>query len=177
MPLMNKAYRCNDRVSFGEGEKQMETKPSETKQIQTWYGITATVTIGPGFLHRAGWGDFLIPHPPVVNWLLRLGLKDNERRMLSFIHEFGHLQSAIPAHIYMLVNLAALVAAGRASFLMIILVFICTHAAWEFVSEIITIANDVDFYRKCYEKTSKIPRIVFWVVTSALSITGWIIVL
>ena len=34
-----------------------------------------TVIIAPGFLHRTGLGWFLIPHPPLINMLLRQGLQ------------------------------------------------------------------------------------------------------
>ena len=52
------------------------------------------VIIGPGFMHKSGVGRLIIPHPSVINWLLRLGLLENSRNALRVTHEFGHLQSA-----------------------------------------------------------------------------------
>ena len=69
-------------------------KTSKRIKVWTWYGIGGTVIIDPGFLHRTGLGWFLIPHPSVINWLLRLGLLENSRNALRVTHEFGHLQSA-----------------------------------------------------------------------------------
>ena len=136
-----------------------------------------TVIIGPGFLHRTGLGWFLIPHPPLVNWLLRQGLPKNSRNALRVTHEFGHLQSAPLAVLYTALNYAAIIAANRANLSNLILVFISTHAAWEIMSEILTIMSDAQFYHKCYEKVSIIPRAIFWFSAIVLTLLGWIILL
>jgi hypothetical protein len=36
-----------------------------------WFGITATVNLKSKFMHKAGFGNLLVPHPAAVNWLLR----------------------------------------------------------------------------------------------------------
>ena len=59
----------------------------------------------------------------------------------------------------------------------LILVFICTHAAWEIMSEILTIVIDPQFYHKCYQGVSLVPRVIFWFSTISLTLMGWIIVL
>ena len=118
--------------------------------------------IGPGFLHRTGLGWFLIPHPPLVNWLLRQGLLKNSRNALRVTHEFGHLQTAPLALLYTAANYTAIITANRTDLSNLILVFISTHAAWEIMSEILTIMSDAQFYHKCYEKVSIIPRAIFW---------------
>ena len=136
-----------------------------------------TVIIGPGFLHRTGLGWFLIPHPPLVNWLLRRGLPNNSRNALRIVHEFGHLQSAPLAVLYTAANYTAIIAANRANLSNLILVFISTHAAWEIMSEILTIVTDPQFYHKCYQGVSLVPRAIFWLSTISLTLMGWIIVL
>ena len=90
-----------------------------------------TVIIGPGFLHRTGLGWFLIPHPPLINWLLRQGLLKNSRNALRVTHEFGHLQTAPLALLYTAANYTAIITANRTDLSNLILVFIRTHAAWE----------------------------------------------
>lgn len=157
--------------------QKIEMKKKLKMQMRTWYGLNASVIIGPGFLHRAGWRGFLIPHPPIVNWLLRWGLRENERHSLSFTHEFGHFQSAPLALPYTAGMLAVPFATGRLSLSVIIMVFISTHAASEIMAEIITVMSDIQFYRKCYEKITIIPRIIFWFLMTALTIAGWIILL
>jgi hypothetical protein len=54
-------------------------KTSRRIKVQTWYGMGGTVIIAPGFLHRTGLGWFFIPHPPLINLLLRQGLLKNSR--------------------------------------------------------------------------------------------------
>jgi len=153
----------------------METRKTKTIQTRTWYAVKATVTIGPGFLHKAGFGRLLIPHPPVINWLLRQGLTEDARLTLSFTHEFGHFQIAPLAVLYTAVNFTAIIATGHVNLIKIMLVFISTHAAWEMMSEVNTIMSDVQFYRKCYKRVPKLPRIVFWILAGALTTVGWII--
>ena len=155
----------------------MDTRKKQKKQMRIWYGLNASVIIGPGFLHRAGWRCFLIPHPPLVNWLLRWGLRENERHSLSFTHEFGHFQSAPLALPYTAGMLAVPFATGRISLSVIIMVFISTHAAWEILAEIITIKGDIRFYRQCYNKITIIPRMIFWFLMFTFTIAGWIILL
>ena len=152
-------------------------KTSGRIKVRTWYGMGGTVIIGPGFLHRTGLGWFLIPHPPLVNWLLRQGLPINSRNALRIVHEFGHLQSAPLALLYTAANYTAIIIANRANLSNLILVFISTHAAWEIMSEIITIMSDAQFYHKCYEKVSIIPRALFWFSAIVLTLLGWIILL
>lgn len=153
----------------------MET--STIIKSETWYGVDGTVIIGPGFIHKSGLGSFLVPHPPVVNWLLRRGLTEDARNILRVTHEFGHLQSAPLAVLYTAVNYAAIIAAGQANLLRIILVFISTHAAWEIMSESITILTDLQFYHKSYAKVSMIPRTIFWFSAIAFTLMGWVIAL
>jgi hypothetical protein len=152
----------------------MEEKKSETKRKKIWYGLNATVTIGPGFIHKTGWGRLLIPHPPVMNWLLRKGLTENVRKTLSFTHEFGHFQSLPLGLFYMAGMIAGLFVKGYASLPMIILIFFSTFAAWEIISEILTVMSDFQFYRKCYENITIIPRVIFWLFTITFTITGWL---
>lgn len=153
----------------------MERRKTKTIQRRTWFGVEATVAIGSGLIHEAGLGGFVIPHPAVVNWLLRRGLADNARYTLSFTHEFGHLQSAPLALLYIGVLLAVTFATGHANLLKIVFVLVSTHAAWEIASEIFAISSDLQLYRRCYKGVTVAPRIIFWIFTSVLTTIGWII--
>jgi len=154
----------------------MKAKESKTVHLRTWYGVNATVSIGPGFIHRAGWRNFLIPHPPLVNWLLRRGLNENDSYTLSVTHEFAHFQSA-PLALPYTVGLIALGAGEGLSLLSMVIIIISTHAAWEFLSEILTILHNRQFYRRCYYGISSISRRVFWISMSVLAFLGWRILL
>ena len=152
-------------------------KDSKRARVRTWYGLDGTVIIGPGLMHKSGIGSLIIPHPAVVNWLLRLGLLENYRSTLRISHEFGHLQTAPLAVLYTAANYAADILVDRASLFIFILVLISTHAAWEVMAEIHTIMHNAPFYHTCYERASAIPRAIFWFSTIALTLMGWIILL
>ena len=154
----------------------MKDRGAKTVHQRTWYGVNATVSIGPGFIHRAGWRNFLIPHPPLVNWLLRRGLNKNDTYTLSVTHEFAHFQSA-PLALPYTVGLIALAAAKDLSLLSMVIIIISTHAIWELLSEILTIIHNRQFYRRCYNGISSISRRVFWIFTSVLALLGWSILL
>ena len=131
----------------------------------------------PRLFTSDGLGWFIIPHPPLINLLLRQGLLKNPRNALRINHEFGHLQSAPLAVLYTALNYTAIIAANRTNLSNLILVFISTHAAWEIMSEILTIMSDAQFYHKCYQGVSLVPRAIFWLSTISLTLIGWIIVL
>jgi len=150
----------------------MKIKEAKNIQLRTWYGLNADITIGPGFIHRTGWRNFHIPHPPMVNWLLRRGLNEEDYYTLSMSHEFAHFQSA-PLALPYTVGLVALAAAKGHSLMPLLIIIISTHAFWELLSEVLTILRDRQFYRRCYVGISSVPRRVFWITTSVLALLGW----
>ncbi|MBC8414710.1 hypothetical protein H8E50_13730 [bacterium] len=155
----------------------MSADEAKTVQKRVWFGMNATMTIGPGFIHKAGFGLISLPHPPVINWLLRQGLNEDDRDILSFTHEFGHLQTMPLALFYTVVMLALASITRHTDGIEIALVLISTHAAWEIMAEIFTISSDIHFYRKCYEEITVIPRVIFWTVTGVLTVAVWAIIL
>lgn len=141
-----------------------------------WYGLNAAVSIGPGFLHTAGFGTFMLPHPPVINWLLRQHLTSHDSDSLSFTHEFGHLQTLPLAALYTGAMLLIALFARR-NLIEIIIILTSTHAAWEMMAEIFTIVSDAAHYKKCYRGVTVVPRAIFWTVTGSLAVAGWVVVL
>ena len=129
-------------------QRNRNRKTSRRIKVQTWYGMGGIGIIGPGFRHKSGVGRLIIPHPAVINWLLRLGLLENSSTALRINHEIGHLQSAPLAVLYTALNFTAIITANRATLSNLIIVFISTHAAWEIISEILTIVIDPQFYHK-----------------------------
>ena len=135
---------------------------SDTESQRLWYGPTAVAILGSGFHHKAGFGHLLIPHPPVANWLLRWGVRQAEGRRLSLRHEIGHLQAAPVVLLYLGANLAAAHAAGNLNWRVGLPLATSAHAAWEILAETYVIADDRQFYHRCYQDTSKLPRLLFW---------------
>jgi hypothetical protein len=146
---------------------------AQMRKRRTWYGLNGTIVLGRGFFHRVGFGKWLILHPPLVNLVLRRGLEDNERNILSFAHEFDHLQTAPFALLYFGVILGLALNMGRRGLVQVLFIMACAQAAWEIASEFHAIKSDIDFYRDSYRMVSIAPRAIFWVLTSALAIAGW----
>ena len=73
-----------------------EMKPKIAKRIstevRTWYGAKGRVELHDPFWHIVGVWGLDVPHPPLVNLLIRMGLPRDAKRELSFHHEFGHLE-------------------------------------------------------------------------------------
>ncbi len=155
----------------------MKTKDSETRYECVWFGASARVTIGPGFLHKTGFGSIVIPHPPVDNRLLRIGLPDYLHRNLSFAHEFAHFKTAPVLFVYMLGMLVYAYVKGRTGMGEILLVFAGIRSAWEIMSEGVVVLEGCAAYRASYNRVTRFPRILFWVAAEMLTAAGWAVLL
>ena len=62
-------------------------------RVTSWYGLTGEIEVGNELWRLVRVGTLNLPHPPVVNTFLRAGLPRSDRLRLSFLHEFGHLQT------------------------------------------------------------------------------------
>ncbi len=144
-------------------------------RIRTWYGATAVIEIRNRSFHKAGLGKLLIPHPPLVNWLLRLGMKDESCRRLSILHEFGHLQMLPGILLYSLGMTVWVYRLEQISFWEIVLVLLGIHAFWEILAELYVRFHAGPLYSLYYREISRFPRMVFW--SSMIILTGlsWLI--
>jgi hypothetical protein len=131
--------------------------------------------VGPGFVYKAGVGKLLIPHPPVINWLLRRGLSNRLGFKLTISHEMGHFQTAPLIVLYAIAILTGTFAADRFSIPDFVLVLVGIQAVWEMLSEALIIIANHRYYRKCYKGIPKLPRITFWTVTGILTAGAWFI--
>ncbi len=141
-------------------------------RMRTWFGIEATIDIRGRSLHRAGFGKLLLPHPPAVNWLLRLGLPDEPYQQLSTIHEFGHFQTLPLMALYSIISGWILIKT-RGSLLGIVAVLISIHATWEMLAESYVRLRVGRYYAKIYSKISHFPRLLFWILAGVISAAGW----
>ena len=146
-------------------------------RMRTWYGMDAIIEIHSRSLHRAGFGKLLIPHPPVVNWLLRFGLPDTPYYKLSIIHEFGHFQT-LPIVIFYAVMGAWWVFMGpKISIWEIVVFLVSVHAMAEMLAEAYVRFHTGSLYSEYYKSISILPRIIFWLMTAVISAAGWLIAL
>lgn len=144
---------------------------------RTWYFLNAVVEIEPGRFHRAGFGKLLIPHPPVVNWLLRRGLTQHAYKTLCTEHEMGHLQ-ALPFEIlYSVILILVAITAGNVDIFGWLWIIVNSFAAWEISAELHVIRFVKPGYAHFYRGISYLPRIVFWATTLSLVAGGWVYIL
>lgn len=61
--------------------------------VRSWYGLPAEIAVENNLWHLVRVAGLSLHHPPLVNLILRRGLPREERLYLSFLHEFGHLQT------------------------------------------------------------------------------------
>ncbi|HED05934.1 MAG TPA: hypothetical protein ENI61_04535 [Ignavibacteria bacterium] len=155
--------------------REDKTNKKITVKKRTWFGVEGVVEISQNFFHKAGIGKVIIPHPPVVNRLLRLGLNRDDKNSLSITHEFGHLQTFPQLVIYFLLISYLAVIQGGTSWLEIVLLLISIHSVWEIMAELFTITSSGYQYRLFYKEVSVIPRIIFWTITILFSIGGWVL--
>jgi len=157
-------------------EIAMKTKYLETRHKRTWFGAKANVTIGPGFLHRAGLGGFAIPHPPLANLLLRKGMSGDLQRRLSFTHEFAHFQTAPLVLAYMAALFSLIAIQGGIDLKGILILLTSTQALWEILSEGLVILEAPAAYRAWYDGIPRWPRFLFWGIGSLVATAGWLVV-
>ena len=150
---------------------------AENRAKRTWFGVTAKVTIGPGFIHKAGFGRLVIPHPPVANWLLRLRLPEDLSRNLTFAHEFAHFQTAPLLFVYGVVLIFLANVMDQTGMGEIIFLLVNMHAAWELMSEGMVALEDTAAYRSTYKGVTRLPRLLFWAAGGLLTAAGWVVVL
>jgi hypothetical protein len=115
-------------------------------------------------LIKVGW--IPLPHPPVVNLILRRGLPEEERLKLSYLHEFGHLQT-FPVALAHATLLLLLGRKRKGSFLDIVLMIaqavVAHEAVWELASEGYAVARIGPEYRKIYSRyPNLIGQSLFW---------------
>ena len=149
----------------------------ETRFKRTWFGLNARVTIGPVFVHRAGFRGVVIPHPAVANLLLRMGLSAQLERNLSFAHEFAHFQTAPVLFVYMAVVFVVAYIKTLTGMGEIIFLLVSIQAAWELMSEGFVVLENPVAYRRSYNGITRLPRILFWAVGGMLAVAGWLVVL
>ncbi len=60
---------------------------------RTWYGVPVDITVSSDHWHRVVVPGLALPHPGLVNLFARWGLPADERLVLTYRHELGHLQT------------------------------------------------------------------------------------
>ncbi len=149
----------------------------EAVRIRTWYGIIAVIEIRNRSFHRAGLGKFIMPHPPVVNWLLRRGMRNDFCRRLSILHELGHLQTLPGIFLYSLGMGLWIYHQKPVSLLELGMILLGIHAFWELLAELYVRFQAGPLYRLYYRGVGRFPRILFWSTMAVFTLLSWKILL
>jgi hypothetical protein len=147
-----------------------------TLSFTTWFGMTGRVTAGADGLHVAEVGRLRLPHPGLVNMVLRPPGPPEEILRLVVLHERGHFETAPAAALHLLWILTAALRSRPeppASRLLpplpglsCALALAVTHqAAWEALAEAWVVRHE----GRSYARGSASRQILFWTVTLTLA--------
>lgn len=149
----------------------MSTAPDH-QQVRSWYGLPATIVVERGHWHLVRIGPVALPHPPLVNLLLRRGLPSDDRLRLSYWHEFGHLQTLPLALAHAVWLLRRRPARRVPRWQWFVIVLIAHEVAWELASESYVVIRAGCGYRRVYREHRNPLLAAFWVGTALLTLGG-----
>jgi len=119
-----------------------------------------------------------LPHPPLINLLIRRGLPPEARLRLSYWHEMGHLQ-ALPLALAQAVWMWRCQSGSRPRSLWRRLIrltagLIAHEAAWELAAESYAMAKAGREYRRLYHEHPNPLLALFWGGLGGLALLGTI---
>jgi hypothetical protein len=136
------------------------------QHVRSWYGVTAEIAVENNLWHLVRVGGVALHHSPLVSLILRRGQPRRERLYLSFLHEFGHLQTlpvAILHAVWLLLTVRWRNRHLSEAMAMIAAIAVAHQAVWELASEIYVVLKTWREYRRMYhEHPNRIGRIAFW---------------
>ena len=151
-----------------------------THRVHSWYGLPAEIAVEDNLWHLVRVGGVALNHPPLVNLLLRRGQPRQERLHLSFLHEFGHLQT-LPVTV---IHVLWLLVKGRwrergfwETLTAVLATFVAHQASWELASELYVLVKAGQAYGRIYRKfPNRIGRSVFWggMGITAVFLSKWV---
>ncbi len=141
--------------------------------VRAWYGLRAEIEVENEHWHLVRVGGVTLNHPPIVNLILRRGLRREARLRLSFLHEFGHLQT-LPvalAHAALLLVIRQRRRRGSRGALATLSAAVVAHAsACELTSELYVAVRAGCDYRRIYRAhPNRIGQVLFWGGLAALA--------
>jgi len=148
-------------------------------RVRSWYGLPAEIAVENNLWHLVRVGGVALNHPPLVNLLLRRGQPRRERLYLSFLHEFGHLQTLPVAVLHLLWLLVNGRWRGRGFWgnLTALSGAVVAHqAVWELASESYVMLKSQGEYNRIYQKfPNPLGQLVFWggMGVIAMSLARW----
>ena len=146
------------------------------RYTRSWYGLPVEIVIEGDYWHWVKAGPVPLPHPPVVNLIVRHGLPRDARLRLSYFHEMGHIQTLPLALIHLAwvwkhrPEWAVRSWTRRMAWLGL---FMMTHqAVWELTAESYVCAQNSREYRQFYTGTEARLARMFWALMGLLALFG-----
>jgi hypothetical protein len=163
---------------FQESDMPGQSTRFRYLRTHTWYGLPVEIAVSSDNLHRVAVPGLAVPHPGLVNLIVRQGLPGDVRLELTARHELGHLQT-LPVP---LLHLALLLWPRRGppsgSRVVRWLVALLTHqAVWEVAAEAYVVATDRRAIQAPRPMWARTLYAGFWSGMSALAAAGTLFLL
>ncbi|MFQ5343885.1 MAG: hypothetical protein ACE5F6_20265, partial [Anaerolineae bacterium] len=112
-------------------------------------------------------GRLPIPHPPLINLLIRRGLPRRAKRQLSYWHEVGHMQT-LPVAILHAVALTR--GRRRPRWRHALLALLGHEALWELAAESYVVWKAGPDYQRLYRQNHNRFLAPFWLLMAATTV-------
>jgi hypothetical protein len=126
--------------------------------VTTWYGLPARVVPSDDGLCDIALLGVPLPHPSLINAAIRRGMPDRAKRRLSFLHEFGHLQTlpllALPLFLLRRKRRTGLTGAA--------LNILALESFWELVTETYVVFRTGREYLTAWRTSRNPATLLFW---------------
>jgi hypothetical protein len=136
------------------------------RHVRSWYGLPGEIVIEGDHWHLVKVGPLPLPHPPLINLLIRRGLPRQDRLQLSYWHELGHLQ-ALPLALAYAIWLGRHRSKSQPRLLGLRLVrlaaaLVAHEAAWELAAESYVMVKAGRAYPRLYREHPNPLLALFW---------------
>lgn len=156
---------------------EKKTEPSSRpRAITAWYGLHGEIIVEDELWHLVRVGNLSLPHPPLVNLMIRRGLAAKDRLQFSYLHEFGHLQTLPVAAIHASLLLWLARRGNRPTGIKVLAGLLAHEAVWELASESYVVLRAGWKYRRAYRRRPNRWQGLFWLGMSFLAMIGtWLV--
>jgi hypothetical protein len=165
-------------TTFRGGQGSAAVSRPGPEEVRAWYGLPGEIVIEGDHWHLVKLGPVPLPHPPLVNLLIRRGLPRRARLALSFWHELGHIQTLPLAvgHALWLWRRMARGPTGLATrAVRVAASLVAQEAAWELAAETYAMARTGRAYWRLYRSRSGVWLAGFSCVMVGLVALGTVI--
>ncbi len=147
-----------------------------SRHARSWYGLPVEIVIEGDYWHWVKAGPVPLPHPPLVNLVVRQGLPRAERLRLSYTHEMGHIQTlpAVLVHVLWLLRrrprMTSQSLLRRLTWLGALLVV--HQAVWELAAEgYVAARHGLEYYR-VHKQHGRRVAALFWAGMAFVAVVG-----